>query len=72
MWFVFLLWVLGGLIVLMGVFSYVELGIWLFKLGGEYNFFYYIYYLFLGYFVGWVLFMVGFVVLVVLVVMVMG
>lgn len=71
-WSVLLLWVLGGLIALMGAFSYAELGTRLPKSGGEYNFLYHIYHPFLGYLAGWVSLTVGFAASVALAAMAMG
>lgn len=71
-WSVLLLWVLGGLIALMGAFSYAELGTRLPKSGGEYNFLYHIYHPFLGYLAGWVSLTVGFAASVALAALAMG
>jgi APA family basic amino acid/polyamine antiporter len=59
-WGILLLWALGGLISLIGAFSYAELGTHLPKSGGEYHFLSELYHPFLGYLSGWVSLTVGF------------
>lgn len=59
-WSILALWSLGGLIALIGAFSYAELGTHLPKSGGEYHFLSKIYHPFLGYLSGWVSLTVGF------------
>lgn len=71
-WSILLLWVLGGVVALLGAFSYAELGTRLPKSGGEYNFLYHIYHPFLGYLAGWVSLTVGFAASVALAAMAMG
>ena len=69
---ILVLWILGGVIALLGAFSYAELGTRLPKSGGEYNFLYHIYHPFVGYLAGWVSLTVGFAASVALAAMAMG
>lgn len=59
-WSILLLWTLGGLIALLGAFSYAELGTHLRRSGGEYHFISKTIHPFLGYLSGWVSLTVGF------------
>ncbi len=59
-WAVLALWVLGGLMALLGAFSYAELGVRLPKSGGEAHFLREIYHPFIGFLSGWVSLSVGF------------
>jgi len=54
------LWVLGGILALAGAFSYVEIGTYIKKSGGEYTFISSLYSPFMGYLAGWVSLTVGF------------
>jgi APA family basic amino acid/polyamine antiporter len=59
-WSILLLWTLGGLIALLGAFSYAELGTHMRRSGGEYHFISKTIHPFLGYLSGWVSLTVGF------------
>lgn len=59
-WSIILLWVMGGIISLLGAFSYAELGTHLRRSGGEYHFISSTIHPFLGYLSGWVSLTVGF------------
>ncbi len=54
------LWIVGGIIALLGSFAYSELGAALPKSGGEYNFLSKIYHPFIGFLSGWVSATIGF------------
>ena len=71
-WTIISLWVLGGILSLLGAFSYAELGTRLPKSGGEYHFLSSIYGPFLGYLSGWVSLTVGFAAAIALSAMAMG
>ena len=71
-WMVLLLWLLGGVIALLGAFSYAELGTRLPRSGGEYYFLSRIYHPFVGYLAGWVSLTVGFAAAVALAALAMG
>lgn len=71
-WTILSLWVIGGLIALLGAFSYAELGTKFPKSGGEYHFLSKIYHPFLGYLSGWVSLTVGFATSIALSAMAMG
>lgn len=71
-WMVLLLWLLGGIIALLGAFSYAELGTRLPRSGGEYYFLSQIYHPFVGYLAGWVSLTVGFAAAVALAALAMG
>lgn len=71
-WTILSLWVLGGVIALLGAFSYAELGTKFPKSGGEYHFLTKIYHPFLGYLSGWVSLTVGFATSIALSAMAMG
>jgi len=59
-WTILSAWVIGGIIALLGAFSYSELGSRYPQSGGEYNFLTKIFHPFLGYLSGWVSLTVGF------------
>lgn len=59
-WSILLLWILGGLVALMGALSYSELGTHLKRSGGEYHFVSQTINSFAGYLSGWVSLTVGF------------
>jgi APA family basic amino acid/polyamine antiporter len=59
-WSILLLWSLGGVIALLGAFSYAELGTHMRRSGGEYHFISKTIHPFLGYLSGWVSLTVGF------------
>lgn len=71
-WTILSLWVIGGVIALLGAFSYAELGTKFPKSGGEYHFLSKIYHPFLGYLSGWVSLTVGFATSIALSAMAMG
>lgn len=59
-WSILLLWLLGGVIALLGAVSYAELGTHLRRSGGEYHFISSTIHPFLGYLSGWISLTVGF------------
>lgn len=71
-WTILSLWVIGGVVALLGAFSYAELGTKFPKSGGEYHFLTKIYHPFLGYLSGWVSLTVGFATSIALSAMAMG
>ena len=71
-WGILLLWVVGGIISLLGAFSYAEIGTHLPKSGGEYHFLSKTIHLLAGYLSGWVSLTVGFAAPVALAAMAMG
>ena len=71
-WSILLLWLLGGVVALMGAFSYAELGTHLPRSGGEFYFLSRLYHPFLGYLSGWVSLTVGFAAPIALSAMAMG
>ncbi|MDX1333405.1 MAG: amino acid permease [Robiginitalea sp.] len=71
-WSIVLLWVLGGVMALIGALCYAEVGSAFPKSGGEYVFLSQLYHPFLGYLAGWVSLFVGFAAPVALAAMAMG
>lgn len=71
-WTILSLWIIGGIIALLGAFSYAELGTKFPHSGGEYHFLSKIYHPFLGYLSGWVSLTVGFATSIALSAMAMG
>ena len=59
-WSIVILWVLGGVMALIGALCYAEVGSAFPKSGGEYVFLSRLYHPFLGYLAGWVSLFVGF------------
>lgn len=71
-WSILLLWVIGGVISLLGAFSYAELSTHLPRSGGEYHYLSKLIHPFVGYLSGWVSVTVGFAAAVSLAAMAMG
>ncbi len=71
-WTILLLWALGGIIALLGAFSYAELGTQLPRSGGEFHFLSRLFHPMLGYLSGWVSLTVGFAAPIALSAMAMG
>ena len=71
-WSILLLWMAGGIIALMGAFSYAEIGTHLPKSGGEYHFLNKTMHPIVGYLSGWVSMTVGFAAPIALAAMAMG
>ena len=71
-WSIVILWVLGGLMALIGALCYAEVGSAFPKSGGEYVFLSRLYHPFLGYLAGWVSLFVGFAAPVALAAMALG
>ncbi|MGB5508060.1 APC family permease [Robiginitalea sp.] len=71
-WSVAALWILGGVMALVGAFCYAEVGSAFPKSGGEYVFLTKIYHPFVGYLAGWVSLIVGFAAPVALAAMALG
>lgn len=71
-WSIVLLWSIGGIIALMGAFSYAEIGTHLPKSGGEYHFLSRTIHPIVGYLSGWVSLTVGFAAPIALAAMAMG
>jgi len=71
-WSIAILWILGGVMALVGAFCYAEVGSAFPKSGGEYVFLTKIYHPFVGYLAGWVSLIVGFAAPVALAAMALG
>lgn len=71
-WSIIILWVLGGVMALIGALCYAEVGCAFPKTGGEYLFLTRLYHPFLGYLAGWVSLIVGFAAPVALAAMALG
>ncbi|MBI5217787.1 MAG: amino acid permease [Bacteroidia bacterium] len=57
---IIMLWVLGGIIALLGAFAYSELGAMMPRSGGEYTFLTKIFHPSIGFLAGWISFLIGF------------